>query len=438
MLPIPTPNHVSLVDNPYRQYMYAYPHKRAYRKFDKADIRQYLCHLAANTNHLYIHLPFCHTKCGFCNLFSVTGKHPSYIDEYLDAIERQLQQYSKPEEVQAASFSSLVIGGGTPLLLSEHQLERLFSLVEKYLPLKLSETYTVIETSPAYSDESKLRLIRSRGVNRISLGVQSFVLDELKTLGRSHSVKEAQEALGRIKKTGFDELNVDLIYGIPKQTVESVGYSVNKTLEYQPQEIFIYPLYLKEGTCMYRLTEGYKDVRLEMYKVVRNLLLASGYRQTSMRRFALNGLEQSASCGFDNVLALGCGGRSYLGNLHFCEPFAVNQQQCKRIVNSYVQQTDFYHAAHGYVLNDDEQRRRYAIKHLLFYTGINETEYRSIFKSDVSVDFPFIADLINLGYVLKQNGMLALTPEGLALSDYIGPMFISDEVQHKMNTFRLL
>lgn len=436
MLSVSIPNNG--IDNPYRQYMYAYPHKRAYRNLDNVDIRQYLHHLTYNTNHLYIHLPFCLTKCGFCNLFSVTGKSTSYIDEYLDTIERQLLQYGKLEEVQNANFSSLVIGGGTPLLLSEQQLERMFSMVERYLPVKVNDIYTVIETSPICSEESKLKFICEGGVNRISLGVQSFVADELKILGRSHSTIDAHEALGRIKKTNFDELNVDLIYGIPHQTIDSVCFSVEEVLTHWPQEIFAYPLYIKEGTRMHRLAEGYKDIRLEMYSAIRELLLTNGYTQTSMRRFVLNGLEQSTSCGFDNVLALGCGGRSYLGNLHFCEPFAVNQLQCKSIIDEYIKQTDFYHAEHGYILSDNEQKRRYVIKHLLFHTGIDEAEYRLLFSSDIILDFPFIERLIESEFVVKAEGKIRLTPQGVALSDYIGPMFISDEVQHKMDTFQLV
>jgi oxygen-independent coproporphyrinogen-3 oxidase len=107
-------------------------------------------------------------------------------------------------------------------------------------------------------------------------------------------------------------------------------------------------------------------MRLEMYNAIQDLLLVNGYRQTSMRRFVRNGLEQGAICDFDNVLALGCGGRSYLGNLHFCESFAVNQQLCKRIVDRYNQQTDYYHVTHGYILNDNEQKRRYIIKKSAF------------------------------------------------------------------------
>lgn len=418
--------------------MYAYPHKRAYRDLGRVDIREHLHHLKSGTNHLYIHLPFCQSKCGFCNLFSVANTNVSYIDEYLNAIERQLLQYSKLEEIQKAVFSSLVIGGGTPLLLNEQQLERMFSLVEKYLSVRINKIYTVIETSPTQSDDSKLKLIHDRGVNRISLGVQSFIAEELKTLGRSHTVREAHEALHRIKAVGFDELNVDLIYGIPGQTVSDVRYSVNEALSYKPHEIFAYPLYLKEGTKMYKLAQEYEDIRLALYDVLMETLLANSYQQTSMRRFVLNGLQQNTSCGFDNVLALGCGGRSYLGNLHFCEPFAVDPAQCKKAIDTYINQSDFYHVNHGYLLNTNEQKRRYAIKYLLFYTGINEDEYLSYFNSDLIVDFPFIEGLEKLGYVERLNNATRLTPQGLALSDYIGPMFISNEVQQRMDSYQLL
>ncbi|MDR0659885.1 MAG: radical SAM protein [Prevotellaceae bacterium] len=213
--------------------MYAYTHKRAYRDLGNIDIRQYLHHLADNTNHLYLHLPFCRSKCGFCNLFSLAGASSSDVDKYSDSVEQQLIHYGKPEQVQQARFSSLVAGGRTSLLLNEQQLERMFLSVEKYLPVEADNIYTVIETLPIFSDENKLGLIRNRGVNRISIGIQSFVAEEFKIFGRSHTVKQSNEALERIKKAHFGELNVDLIYGIPQQTIDSVCYSVNEALSYQ-------------------------------------------------------------------------------------------------------------------------------------------------------------------------------------------------------------
>ncbi len=422
---------------PYEQYMYAYPHKTAYRPLNNIDIRPYLRHLGAQANHIYIHLPFCQSKCGFCNLFSVAGSKPAYIDDYLCTIERQLTQYATQSEVRNARFSSLIIGGGTPLVLSEGQLQRLFAMVEKHLPIRVKDVYTVIETSPTQSDNGKLQLIHNAGVNRISLGVQSFVADELTCLGRSHSVEQAREALKRIAATGFDEINIDLIYGIPNQTMDSLSYSVEQALTYTPHEIFIYPLYLKPGTSMFRKHTDYKDSRAEMYAAVRKQLLSAGYTQTSMRRFVRDGNEQATSCGFDNTLALGCGGRSYLSNLHFCEPFAVSPQHCKATIDSYIAQTDFLHATHGSLLSDDEQKRRYAIKHLFFHTGIDEQEYIQHFNSSAWNDFPFLKPLEDEGFIYRKNSCILLTESGLALSDGIGPMFISPDVRRLMAEYTL-
>lgn len=428
---------IKQIEQPYRQYMYAYPHKKSYRSLHKIDIRDYLHHLNDNINHLYIHLPFCETKCGFCNLFSLPNRDTSYIDKYLITMENQLIQYGQLEDIRKAKFSSLVVGGGTPLFLDKKQIEKMFSLVENYLPIKVKSTYTVIETSPNQSELDKLELIYNRGIDRISIGVQSFKDEELKTLKRFHSVQEARNALTRIKKVGFKELNVDLIYGIPGQTTKTIKESIYETLNFNPQEIFIYPLYLREGTAMYKLARSYQDTRMEMYHFITQMLTSNGYEQTSMRRFVLSGMKQATDCGFDNTLALGCGGRSYLGNLHFCEPFATHTSQCKSIVDDYIQKDDFYYATHGCILNEDEQKRRYTIKHLLYYQGINQKEYSRLFNSNIKDDFPFIQDLIQSAYLIHQEDYLRLSSQGIALSDYIGPMFISDEVKEKMDFYQL-
>lgn len=424
------------ISTPYKQYMYAYPHKTAYGKLNDIDIKPYFRFLNSSTNHLYVHLPFCQAKCGFCNLFSVAGGSSSYIDSYLDTIERQLAHLTRHEEVYKARYASLVLGGGTPLLLSINQLVRLLDMVEKYLPVSLTETYSVVETSPKQSETEKLKRIKERGVNRLSLGVQSFLEDELKTLGRSHSLGDILQALERIHKVGFDEVNLDLIYGIPGQTEESFNHSINRVLDFRPHEIFAYPLYVKEGTPLFSCINNGEDTRLALYRLVRDKLVAAGYRQTSMRRFTLDDKPDSG-CGFDNTIALGCGGRSYLGNLHFCEPFTVNQQQCKKSIDSYLQKTDFMRATNGFILNPDEQKRRYAIKHLLYHTGIGKVEYSRSFNSNVTNDFPIIAQLVERGYAYNENETVKLNDQGLALSDYIGTLFISPDVQQKMDSYIL-
>ena len=131
----------------YQQYMYSYPHKTAYRTLEGVDIRDYLPRLEQEENSLYFHIPFCQAKCGYCNLFSVTGKGADYVDAYLDAMERQMKQY----DLASYSFSDVTIGGGTPLYLEEKQLVRLFGMIEEVQGR--TEYPVIIETSPNQTTE---------------------------------------------------------------------------------------------------------------------------------------------------------------------------------------------------------------------------------------------------------------------------------------------
>ena len=178
----------------YTQYMYSYPHKTAYRTLEGVDIRDFLPRLKQNENSLYFHIPFCQAKCGYCNLFSVTGKDKDFVDAYLDAMERQIRQYDLTEY----SFSEVTIGGGTPLYLDETQLERLFCLIEMVQGKK--EYPVIIETSPNQTTEEKLVIAKANGTKRISLGIQSFHEKELEKLYRIHSPKQARKAIESIKR----------------------------------------------------------------------------------------------------------------------------------------------------------------------------------------------------------------------------------------------
>ncbi|MFR4440338.1 MAG: STM4012 family radical SAM protein [Hungatella sp.] len=413
----------------YDQYMYSYPHKTAYRPLRDIDLNKYLTKLSGEEDTLYFHIPFCETKCGYCNLFSVTGQKEEDFDVYIRAMERQCQQYALKDNV---SFRNLVLGGGTPLLLSVPQLERTFELAEKYCHTSSHQAFTITETSPNQTDEEKLSFLKERGVNRISIGVQSFHDTELAALHRRHKAAEAERALTLLKEHQFDVLNVDLIYGIPGQTAASLQYSLEKALSFSPEEIFIYPLYIQKETWMHQQGLKQNEAAYEMYWQMMEKLQKEGYYQTSMRRFTKTGEKPATDCGFETTLAIGCGGRSYLENLHFCSPYAIEGAKCRSIIRDYVERDDDKVIDNGYLLSDEEMKRRYVIKNLLHTRGIDLQVYCMRFGTSLQNDFAILHDLERDGYVAEKNGFLRLTSEGLSLSDAIGPLFISDEVRGKM------
>lgn len=480
--------------NPYVQYMYSYPHKTAYRPLGDVDLREYAGLLAGKGHGLYLHVPFCQGKCGYCNLFSVTGQGEEDMDRYLDAVERQSRQYGRMLRTYGTEFSEFTIGGGTPLLLSEAQLERMFALVRDCLVLEEGAEIGM-ETAPNQTDLEKLKLLKREGVFRVSMGIQSFFDEELRVLGRGHQARRARKALQMLMSVGFSCVNVDFIYGIPGQTVDSLQSSLREAINFGVNEIFLYPLYVKHGAGLVR--EGVvpdPEYAYLQYREMSEYLQSEGFRQDSMRRFVRvgkagdragskaeacvrgdgkeergvpgegykrQGRERKFSeCGFGTSLALGCGGRSYVGRLHFCTPYAVTQECCLEQIRDFEAREDFLKVSHGILLSEEEQRRRYAIRHLLIRPGIGLGRYKELFGSSVWEDFPVLEEWIRTGWLEENAGsqreqdggradgkpaesgepehFLTLTAEGMGLSDYLGPMLGSEEVQKKMREWEAI
>lgn len=417
----------------YIHYMYSYPHKTAYRLFDSpVDLRPYIKRVEGQKASLYFHIPFCRYKCGFCNLFSEQGCVGPRIDAYLDTMYKQACQLSPL--TKNLVFDTFAIGGGTPLVLSISQLDRLFEIAALF-SVSSDNIFTSIETSPDYADRNVLQFLKDKGVERLSIGIQSFYPDELQHIKRRVSVSVMEDALGIIQQMNFPQFNIDLIYGIEGQTIDSFLSSIEKALQYNPTELFIYPLYVRSGV---RISgKARSETLFEMYRAGRDELVRQGFKQTSMRRFVkANETDLEYSCGDETMISCGCGGRSYISNLHYATPYAVNQQKIKSIVDEYIQATDFTMISNGYLLSQEEQERRYIIKNLMYYRGIEKEDYKHRFAQPSTV-FDFTR-LIEDGFVEDRDGFIRLTSEGLAFSDDIGPMFISPGVQKRMSAYPIV
>ncbi len=433
----------------YLQYMYSYPHKTAYRSLHGISLKDY-AHLLKGCGHgLYVHIPFCQAKCGYCNLFSVTGQEEEAVDRYLEALKRQSRQYKELVSGAGTEFSELVTGGGTPLYLTHRQLSNLYETVRNDFSFSDS-AQSVIETAPNQTDGVKLGILKQHGVTRVSMGIQSFHDSELSALGRRHRAKKAREALELLKKAEFSCINLDFIYAIAGQTAESLLESLRIAAAYEPDELFLYPLYIKHGAGLERtgIVPDEKEA-FRQYEHARDYLLSHGFRQDSMRRFVRLDTQEGkqrafSDCGFQTSLALGCGGRSYLGNLHFCSPYAVTDAECRMRIREFEQTQDYTKISHGFLLSPEEVKRRYIIKHLFTCPGLPLRHYQAVFHSRAAEDFPVLDSWIEKGYVSEHaetdtkktqdvsEVFLALTETGLGLSDCLGPQLISEPVRQAM------
>lgn len=232
-------------------------------------------------------------------------------------------------------------------------------------------------------------------------------------------------------------MNIDIIYGIPTQTKDTLLESLKQAVLFKPEELFVYPLYVKKGTSLYKADVTPSKNMMDLYICARDFLLSNGYLQKSMRRFVRADIDAkqknySVSCGFNNTVSIGCGGRSYMGNLHYCTPYTVEQTACLKSLSAYIGQEDFLTIKHGFILSEDEQKRRYAAKHILYGNGIVRKDYKEHFGSEAEEDFPVIKEWCHKGYADIGDVFISLSKEGIALSDYLGTSFISKDVQERM------
>ena len=432
-----------LLDNsPFTGYSYSYPHKTAYRSLAPQPLTDLWKEERQQALFLYFHIPFCEFRCGFCNLFTFSQPEKALPTEYLAAVRRQAEtvRRSLPE----AKFASLALGGGTPTYLSVAELSELFRIVEGVMGADARRIGASCEASPATVSEEKLALLREHGVDRLSLGVQSFDDRESHAMGRPQNRDVVDRALTQIRQAGFPRLNLDLIYGGEGQTVESWLQSVEQALLYQPEELYLYPLYVRQLTGLGKRGSPAEDrrqwdqQRLTLYREARALLLDRGYQQVSFRMFRS---PQSPTregpiycCQEDGMIGLGCGARSYTKTLHYSFDYAVGSQAILGILHDYIARdaSSFAAADYGFRLDAEDQRRRHVIISLLQAEGLSKKHYASRFGGNLLEDLPELQTLCEQGLAESTPERLQLTAAGLELSDAIGPWLYSRKVRELM------
>lgn len=419
-------------------YAYSYPHKSSYDVLSPAvEIAEAWRDEDVRRLSLYVHVPFCEFRCGFCNLFTQSQPREDVVSAYLATLQRQMQVVHSA--VPTAQFGQFAVGGGTPTFLTASQLEVLFETVAATFHVSLCDLPTSVETSPTTATPDRLHVLAKLGVERISLGVQSFSDDEAHRIGRPQQTGTVHVALEAIRSHGFPVLNVDLIYGFESQALEGWVRSLRAALRYRPEELYLYPLYIRPDTGLSRAANEPARHRYDLYRAGRDLLLEQGYVQSSLRCFRLprNASPSTYACQRDGMIGLGCGARSYTRHLHYASQFAVTQAGIRNILSDWIAQSDrdLARATHGLWLTDDEQRRRFAIMSLLQADGLSRSEYEVQFHSQPEDDLPELCALRERGWLDQADGSLVLTPEGMEHSDEAGPLLYSPKVRSRLCEF---
>jgi oxygen-independent coproporphyrinogen-3 oxidase len=415
---------------PYVAYAYSYPHKSAYRAFpERLPLESVWASEEQTSLFLYVHIPFCEYRCGFCNLFTLANVEEGLTTAYLRQLRREAEVVR--EALPKADFTRLAIGGGTPTFLNERELEELLDILRCMLGVDVAAIPVSCEASPATLTMEKAHLLKQAGVDRLSLGVQSFDDRESRALGRPQRAEEVCTAIKLAQDAQFPSLNLDLIYGAAGQTVDSWRHSMDKAISFQPEEIYLYPLYVRELTGLGKTCAPATDLRLDLYRAGRQMLLDAGYEQISLRMFCRSRNDSPRSpaycCQSDGMVGIGCGSRSYTRQVHYSTEFAVGRIGVRSILTEYLQRPrEFFRAAsYGYRLDLEDQRRRHVILSLLQAEGVDFADYATRFDGDLYDDLPQLEVLLERGWAAEIDGRLRLTSVGLEQSDAIGPWLYS-------------
>lgn len=363
---------------------------------------------------LYIHIPFCIKKCKYCdfNSFSACQKEK---DAYLAAL------FSEMEKYRGEVVDTVFVGGGTPTSLSAEQIEALLQNVRKNFILVDSCEFTV-EANPRTLDEEKLGILKKYGVNRLSIGVQSFNDNELIKLGRVHTGSEAEETIALAQKY-FDNVSIDLMCSIPDQTKESFKKNLEKAFSLNPTHISCYSLILEEGTPLYdeakkgKLNLPDEDTEREIYDIACREMENHGYRQYEISNFAKSGFDSRHNTKYwscDEYIGIGLSAHSYLDGIRFSNTDNFS---------SYIK-GDFL-SGESEVLSKDDKMSEFMFLGLRMTDGVGKMSFRQRFNEELEKVFekPLIK-FKNMGMIEEENDTIRLSKKAVSVSNQILCEFI--------------
>lgn len=364
---------------------------------------------------LYIHIPFCRSKCLYCDFYSRApqGLPAGIASRYIEALEIELD--ARADEL-SQPIHTLYIGGGTPSMLSPDHIKQLGGMIGARFDLSKVKEAT-IEANPDDISEEIVETWMNAGINRISIGVQSFVDSELLKCGRRHSAAKAHRAVEIASSVG--NVSLDLIFGLPGQTCESWKYSVDTAIELHPDHISAYSLMFEPDTAFTRLRDLGKlqpaddDTTLEMFEILRSTLSKAGYEQYEISNFAIPGkksLHNSTYWSGRSYMGLGAAAHSYDGTRLRRANIADISAYINDPITSFTSET----------LSDEELREEYILTRLRTREGIDMHDYAERFGSDAYRRLMHSSiPSLNAGTLRLDDDRLHLTQAGILVSDAI-------------------
>ncbi|MBU8893653.1 MAG: radical SAM family heme chaperone HemW [Bacteroidales bacterium] len=370
---------------------------------------------------IYLHIPFCKSKCAYCDFYSIANN--THIDEFINAICKEIKlqtEFLDNEKVQTIYF-----GGGTPSMLSRNQIERILDEINKHFIVDAHNEIT-LEANPDDLSKEYLKSLKELGVNRLSVGIQSFDDKDLQLMKRKHSVSQAVRAINNAQDAGFENISVDLIYGLPDLKIENWEKNINEALDLNIQHISAYHLTIEPNTLFHKLSKNKKlnlpteNKSLEQFKRLVEKIEKNGFLQYEISNFAKDGsISLHNSNYWMGVKYLGLGPSAHSYNL-------TSRQWNISNLRAYLDSI-----SNGKVpfkiekLTENEKYNDFVITSLRTMWGVNTEKLKKDFGDKYEKDFlTKTKNLIEKKLLINSGNQFKLTQKGVFISDNIIQEFL--------------
>ena len=360
---------------------------------------------------LYIHIPFCIKKCNYCDFCSYPNLNLDIRSRYIEKLCQEIGIYGdKNIEVDTIFF-----GGGTPTLLSTEEFEHIVNQIRKNFIVSADVEFT-LEANPGTTNFQKMIDFARIGVNRFSIGLQTIHKNELKKLGRIHDFEEFNQTYNDLRKIGITNINIDLMYGIPHQTLDTFEKTLDQVLNLGPEHLSVYGLILEEGTPFYierdTLDIPDEDIECNMYNLAARKLKEAGYIHYEISNYAKEGKESKHNLKYwhcDEYIGIGVSAHSYFDGRRYSNSGDIFDYIANPIQISTSEKSDI-----------EEQKYEFIMLALRLKEGFSLSKYKFRFNEDfMSGREELINEMILMGYVSLDGDILSLTEKGFYVSNSI-------------------
>ena len=407
---------------------------------------------------IYIHIPFCQHKCDYCDFISFSNKQ-DFIEHYVETVKKEINNYFEDKILlETYTITTIYIGGGTPSYIDSKYICEIMEVLENNLKqnkVKFEDMEITIEVNPGTVNKEKLEQYKKEKINRLSIGLQSTNNEMLKQIGRIHTYEQFLETYNMAKEVGFENINVDLMIGLPNQTIEDIKRSLKEVIQLNPTHISVYSLIIEEGTVIaqkienHQLQEMDEELERNMYWYVKNTLELNGYTHYEISNFAKEGKESKHNLNCwrqKEYIGIGLAAHSYLNYVRYTNTSEMkqyitrmnnlNEQIVKDILElsnnkkkkANVEENE-KHIETVYEIEEvqelEERKREYMLLSLRTIEGVSISKFKEKY-----IDNPIflfrkeLEKLVEEKLVMIDGDYIKLTNKGLDLANLVWEEFI--------------